>query len=319
MSRARLIPVLLPLALALLWPAAGRSDGLPVPLDTTRSGVAPPSGGSRFFALPAGRETLAFRLDEGGTRIERLLRLPGDFAVPAVALDGSTGGLSADGRTLVLIEPRQGFPRARTRFAVLDANRLRLVNRIDLDGDFSFDAISPDGSTIYLVEYTDRGDPTSYEVRAYELAPGRLQSTPIVDSDTAEIAMRGYPVARVASPDGRWQYTLYDGAGAMPFVHALDTVDQNSVCIAAPPLEGVKSSRLHDSLSLSQGELTIEPRGLGPVAGIDTASFEVTDLRGGDPGPALALALLAAAALLALGVALLARTRRRRSAAPGMA
>ena len=73
------------------------------------------------------------------------MRLRGDFAVPLVAYDSTPSGLSADGRTLALIEPRRRFPRARTTFALIDAERLRLRERLTLDGDFSFDALSRTG------------------------------------------------------------------------------------------------------------------------------------------------------------------------------
>jgi hypothetical protein len=75
--------------------------------------------------------------------------LPGTFTIPAVAYDRSASGLSGDGRTLVLIEPRQSFPRARTRLMVIEVGRqLRPRQTITLSGDFSFDAISPRGSLL---------------------------------------------------------------------------------------------------------------------------------------------------------------------------
>jgi hypothetical protein len=53
---------------------------------------------------------------------------------------------------LVLIQPRLSFPRVRTSFAVLDARLLRVVKVLRLKGDFSFDAISPSGNRIYLIQ-----------------------------------------------------------------------------------------------------------------------------------------------------------------------
>ena len=43
--------------------------------------------------------------------------------------------------------------------------------------------------------------------------------------------MRGNPLSRAMSSNGRWALTLYDGAGATPFVHALDTVARSARCI----------------------------------------------------------------------------------------
>ncbi len=92
--------------------------------------------------------------------------------IPAVALDGSPGGLSADGTTLVLIQPRKRFPQRETHLAILDAQSLVLRERLTLRGDFSFDAISPDGSHIYLIQYLSPRDPTEYAVRAYDAVAG---------------------------------------------------------------------------------------------------------------------------------------------------
>jgi hypothetical protein len=40
------------------------------------------------------------------------------------------------------------------------------------------------------------------------------------------------------SPDGRWAYTLYDGNGKTPFVHALDTSRATARCIDLDALKG---------------------------------------------------------------------------------
>ena len=53
----------------------------------------------------------------------------------------------------------------RTTFAVVDTRRLAVRRHLALRGDFSFDAISPDGRTMYLIEYSAR-DLNNYAVRA---------------------------------------------------------------------------------------------------------------------------------------------------------
>ncbi len=166
--------------------------------------------------------------------------LDGRFTIPAVAYDGSPGGLSADGRTLVLINPRTGFPRRITTLAVLDTQRLRARDVIRLTGDFSFDAISPDGRLLYLVQYLSQRDPTRYLVRLYDLEAGRLLPEPIIDPREVGDVMRGTPITRAASPDGRWAYTLYDGAGEHPFIHALDTVGRNRTLHRPARADGIR-------------------------------------------------------------------------------
>jgi hypothetical protein len=70
-------------------------------------------------------------------------------------------------------------------------------------------------------------------VRAYDLERQRLLPGAIVDRTEPNDVMRGYPVRRVTSPGGVWVYTLY-GGGRMPFVHALDTVHRQAVCLDLP-------------------------------------------------------------------------------------
>jgi hypothetical protein len=69
---------------------------------------------------------------------------------------------------------------------------------------------------------------------------GRLIEKPIVDPNNPGEKMRGNPLSRAMSADGRWAYTLYDGAGATPFVHALDTVARSAHCIDLDGIAGRK-------------------------------------------------------------------------------
>src|SRR4051794_22541301 len=95
-----------------------RADGLPVGnVDTTRTGVSLPGAGERYFAIQAGRDTLVTSVYRDGGLLLAYDTVPGTFTVPAVAQDGTTTGLSADGRTLVLVRPRLSYPQRRTRLA----------------------------------------------------------------------------------------------------------------------------------------------------------------------------------------------------------
>src|SRR4051812_7748840 len=146
------------------------ADGLPVlGVDVGGTGVAARSGNARYVTVPAKGNTVVARVNPHNGRILASTVVRGAFTIPAVAYDGSAAGLSANGRTLVLIQPRTSYPRAQTPLLVIDAKGLRTLQVVSLHGDFSFDAISPRGSLMYLIEYISPTDPTRYRVRAYNL------------------------------------------------------------------------------------------------------------------------------------------------------
>lgn len=339
-------------------PAAAPASGKGIENMSAPAGVVVRGLSYRYVAIPAskglrsgpdrgaGAMTVVERIDRAGGRVARWWKLGGDWFVPAVAYDGSGGGLSADGRTLVLqrfsdlaLWRRDAAPgeRYRTDFAVLDtALHLRHPQRpgthrpehavayFSLDGDYAFDAISPDGGTVYLIHYLHPGALSPYEVRALDLRTGRLLPEPIVDRREPEERMEGLPIARAASPDGRWAYTLYDGNGKTPFVHALDTVRGRAFCVDVPQLKGMVGElsllRLRSERGGRRLAVIGRPSGWGQrhdLLLIDTRSFAVSrpaaaggstsGSAGGVPAWAWALAT---AALAGLGL-VLARTRLR--------
>jgi hypothetical protein len=251
--------LLLVIVLAAVAAAPALADGLPVlGIDVGNEGVA--SETARYVTLPAGRSTLLASIRPNGGQVWQSQLLPGRLTIPAVAYDGSASGLSADASTLVLIEPRRAFPRATTLLKVLGTSRLTVRRTIRLEGDFSFDAISPRGRLIYLIHYLSVVDPTRYEVRAYDLRHARLLPKPVTVPGEQ---MRGRPLSRATSQGGRFAYTLYDGNGATPFVHALDTSTVSARCIDLDVLKGTNMSRLH--LRLGPAGTLVVGNGLRPL------------------------------------------------------
>jgi hypothetical protein len=226
-------------------PAAARADGFGL-LGAAHYLEDPPY---RYVALsPHARHplTVVERIDLRDSTIDRWWYLRGTYYLPAVASDGSADGL-ADGR-LVLSTLPLGYPPKRTGFAILDT-RLFLrhpqtgqaprhaINHISLRGAWGFDALSPDASTMYLIHnFYDRRRRGRYEVRALDVASGRLQPGAIVDPEEPDERMQGSPVSRAAAADGRWAYTLYTGSEET-FLHALDTVRGRAVCVDLPQLD----------------------------------------------------------------------------------
>jgi LPXTG-motif cell wall-anchored protein len=238
-------------------------------------GVVNPGDGYRYTAIGVGAGTLITKLTTNGAVAERYNQLGRQLVVPAVAYDGSAGGLSADGDTLVLTKPGLRFPQAQSEFAVLDADRLRVRELVTLEGTFTFDALSPDGSKLYLIEYTSARDLTEYRVRSYDIERGRLDPSPIIDPDESGEDMYGTAVTRARAPSGRWEYTLYDGA-EHPFVHALNTERGTAVCIDLDHLDRVVPGRTGLEPSPDGSTLSVIDRGES-VASIDLTSFEVSE------------------------------------------
>jgi hypothetical protein len=216
---------------------AAKGDGSPYTpgLVQGADGVVSPDHVLRFVTLATPRSTVvaAIRVQTG--RVVRSNALRGFYGVPIVAWDNSTGGLSADGKTLVLgsYGPFPGDAGV-TRFAVLDTNTLRKTRLLALRGSWAYDAISPDGSKVFLIEYLAAGQNPHYRVRSADLRTGRLDPEVIVDRREDEVLMRGQPVTRATSRDGRWAYTLYARPKHGPFVHALDTDRGQAYCVDLP-------------------------------------------------------------------------------------
>ena len=312
-----LIAALVALALARL----AHADGLPIADAGSPAIVGGDDVGGRLVALPTERGTVVARIGET-VYMSRLL--DGRYTVPVVALDHTASGLSTDGSTLVLINPRRTFPRARTSFVVLNAKNLRVRSHIALQGDFSFDALSPDGTRLFLIHYLSHKDPTRYEVRALDVPSGKLLPTPIVDKSEPDERMAGFPITRQTTDDGRWAYTLYDGAGKDPFVHALDTVNGEAHCIDLELLAGRQD--LYDlRLGLGPGGSGLAVLdGAEKLTAIDTSAFEpvaaktvASDAAETSSG-SWRLPVLSAAAFLVAGAALVLWRRRRRRSSPSV-
>ena len=219
--------------------------------------------------------TVVERIDMSDGEIDRWWYLRGSYVIPAVAYDGSAGGLSADGRTLALVNFSRTFPPQPTKVAILDTDvYLRHPHRpgqhrpqhairyLDLQGQFAFQAISPNGSELYLRH--DRGSaydrrPDDFDLWTLDTSNGGLAPRPLTVSNSGR-QLAGLPISGTTSPDGSWAYALYDGDMRLPFLLALDTVTGRGLRVDLPGLE-----RLHNPFLLklrldSAGHLAVYPR-----------------------------------------------------------
>ena len=313
--------------LALLPAASAAADGGPMPPMQGGAGVALPGGPVNFVAVGAGvRHTILERIRRGTGVVERSRVIDGYFGIPAVAFDGSTTGLSADGRSLVLAQYPRTYPPKSTPLVVLDAIRFRQRMRVTLPGMSVVDAISPDGRWLYFTHYR-KPNALDYEVLAYDLQERKVMTKPIVDPREPDEKMQGQPVTRLVSPDGRWAYTLYSRGPEKPFIHALDTSGRTAACVDLPlnaNLDQVFEMRLRFGPG---GALQVTHDG-NALVDVNAKTFAVSQAAaqkpppkpaagrsdGGSQFPWALMALPAAAVLAGLGV--LARRRRRYRSAP---
>ena len=271
--RRRIMLVLAVGGACALWATALAGGAGPSPgLALGGNGIA--SGNVRYVTLQAGKSTLLTKIDRRSGRVLRSLTLKGVWGVPLVSFDGTAEGLFAGGRTLLLAQSLFSGQtlRKNTAFTLVDVNRMKVRATIRLPGAYSYDALSPDGRYLYLVEYVSSEDPSLYRVRAYDLRRSTLLARIITDKRSWETGMRGSPVTRAWNAG--WAYTLYGGTDR-PFIHALDTQNAQAVCIFMP--WKYAPQRIFDYRLRVNGDGHLVVRGPNgrPLVVVDRSSFKI--------------------------------------------
>jgi hypothetical protein len=291
-------------------PSAALASGAFVGSFQGGSGVLSRDGSVRYVALGAGSHTVLEAVSTKDGSVVRSADLYGSWGIPGIGLDGTTGGLSRDGRTLVVGSTSFG---PSSSFLVLDARTLRMTGSVDLRGTFGYDALSPDARMLYLIRTLSLSNASRYVVRAYDLRTSRLLPGRIADRTQKSWVMQGYPETRATSADGRWVFTLYQNPGGYPFVHALDTVNGVAHCVGLP-FTGDQSVLFNLRLTLHDGgrTLAVHWRSGRPWLNVAVGSWRISYPRGGMPWRWVGSGIAAALALLAATATLLLRRRRLR-------
>jgi hypothetical protein len=285
----RLLP-LLPLLL-LSVPTVARADGCPPSLCGTTS-ITPP--GSRVTLIrPSGQQgpaegydlvtgerrfTLTFGVLAADGRTFVSSRIVRKRAVFLERHDARTGRLrtrlrvpnryvsaaSADGRHVALVKYRK------RGITVAVADRAIRFEKY-LRGNWEVEAISPDGSRIFLIHWNRTG---GYTLENLDVHTGRLRPTALDEPDEK---MSGFAQGAVATRDGRWLLTLYLMADSSTFVHALDLRTGLAHCIDLP-LRGAGSTVGATALTLSPDErrLYLASPFLGRVTTVDLRALRVS-------------------------------------------
>src|SRR5258708_3179450 len=168
-----------------LYQAASTTSAQQLPVIDSRShsvelnmplGVAS-SNWSHLYALH-GDTLLNLDPRDGSTLYSE--RLPGYFQLPRATMSGVPGGLSQDGRWLVVqrFDPTTSPIPSTTHLAVIDTTYAKPIQQLDLDGYFQFDAVSNDGQRIYLIQYISS---TQNYVSQFDVGLRQLNPTIIFD------------------------------------------------------------------------------------------------------------------------------------------
>jgi DNA-binding beta-propeller fold protein YncE len=206
------------------------------------------------------------------------IRLPAAYQLPPVTASGMPGGLSQDGKWLVLQawDQHSGPVPTATSLVVVNTSFTSTPVQIRLDGWFQFDAVSNDGQSLYLIEYVSD---TDYRVRLYHVLARLLDPNVVVDKSDPRESMTGTRLMGVPSLSGQWLYSVYARQNDGAFVHALNLDGSFAFCIDLPGA-GYSSNpaALDWSLALSPdgSKLYAANTSMGMVSEIDTSEPAVS-------------------------------------------
>lgn len=263
---------------ALVAGNAVAAKGGPTPgVVTGWDGAVDVANAVRYVALPAAETTAVAAVRTSDGRVLRYTTIRGAYGIPLVAFDGTTEGISRDGKTLVLANV--GVNQKETRIVVLSTAPLRLKQSIVLPGLWAYDALSPNGRMLYATEYLGAGPNARYNVRAVSLVTGKPVGGALVDRREPDEEMNGSPWARIRSANGAWAYTFYAKPNGTAFVHALDTARRRAFCVDLPWRSNTQAlAGVRLSLSDRGRSLVLSKPGVGRLALVDTQSFKVEAL-----------------------------------------
>ena len=152
------------------------------------------------------------------------VQLGAGYQLPSATANGVPGGLSPNGRWLVA-ESRDAVA---TRLLVIDTMTLKVYRHVAVPGNFEFDAIDNQATSLYLIQRLDGRD---YYVRRYDLTAGSLSPDIIFDKSDGGQAMTGQRLSGVPSADGEWLFSIYVRAHQAPFIHALSLEAPFALCL----------------------------------------------------------------------------------------
>lgn len=170
-----------------------------------------------YTATPQNGQTIVLVTNATTGQTIRSLTLSGTYST--ASYDYTNAVISFDGHWLALRE--QQLSRTSSVFAFINTLSGH-VETITLQSQFDLDAISPDGSRLYLLQQLN-DVAGHYYVRLYQVNQQQLYANVISDkSDINDPRMIGSGLTRQVASDGTRDYTLYiDTRSNIAFIHAL--------------------------------------------------------------------------------------------------
>jgi hypothetical protein len=188
--------------------------------------------------------------------------------------------VSADGDTVVMAPASQRhflLGRRRTQL-VISGESTEEVRRLTLEGNYEPEALSVDGSTLFVIRYLPARNPNRYQVRQLDLASGQVGGVYTPDAHLQE-AMGGTARVQAATPDGARLYTLYTlGAGdsKRAFIHTLALDELWAHCIDLPASFATKAQTATAMALSPEGDrLYVANSAAGRLAEVDTETLQV--------------------------------------------
>lgn len=199
-----------------------------------------------YVATPNGAQTTIAILDtRTGTNV-RSFSFSGRYATDSYGYGMAT--LTPDGHWLALRQVGQTEGEQST-IALVDTQAGKVGRTIQLSGDFAIDALSPDGSVLYLLQNLHDVQ-HHYYVRAFDIGVGKLLDQIIVDkSEIDHPQMQGSAVARRMGNNGAEAFTLYvDPVRNTAFVHILPLDTSGNITPFARCVDDLPASTSADLL-----------------------------------------------------------------------
>ncbi len=245
------------------------------------------------FNLPPGLPSAdwthfySVRFERNRTTILLQTFTPGGRSHSAFTLDGqwALGAVSAAGQWLAVqriasVAEMNDWAEKNiwnTQIQVLDGTKGTVLHALDLDGNFDIDAVSADGTTLFLIQHLPVINPTHYSIRLYDLTTERFKPGALRGQTGMDDILAGMPWGSVSSPDGHWLLTLYlNPSNSSASIEALNLRDKRINYIGLPS-QGDLEQLKNYTLALAPDSMTLYAANpmLGLVVQIDLSRQEI--------------------------------------------